>query len=216
MGQLVGGMVEANERTVSRLTGTVQEVTRVSGDLLAKINEQALSMFTGLNAKIEDTNLQISEYLARAVREYAQVSTRIEQAVTSSHAQTAEKLAAVVADVSLEGGRIIENAGSRVSGLYNDLLARIDKSIDGMGENLAASMRAAMGESVEIGEKLAVRTTEMKDLYDDYFARISEQSAKTLDDLDFSIQKVLAAFSAKRRRSLKRLRIIPPGPGIFR
>jgi len=194
IGNLFDRMLESNALMIDKLTDTVAEVSLNGGKVMEQIQAQASEMYSDLSGKLNKSNTQISGYLARAVTQYAEVSTRME-----------DKLAAVVADVSLEGSNIVEKAGRQASDLYSDLLNRMDKSIDSMGDNIAASMRAAMGESVEIVEKLAARTAEMKDLYDSYFTRIGEQSAKTLDDLDFSIQKVLASFSTETAEIISKI-----------
>lgn len=227
-------MIESNAKIVNKLTSAVTEVSQGNGILLDKINKQASQLYTELAGKMDHSNNQISGYLVQAIKEYTRVSAKVEETreqygkemnirvekliseidkrlshytekVFLSNTQTSDKLTMVVKDVSMEGNKILEKASSHATNLYSDLLNRLDKSIDAMGDNLAASMRAAMGESVEIVEKLAVRTSEMKDLYDSYFTRIGEQSTKTLDDLDFSMQKVLASFSNETTQIIGKL-----------
>ncbi|RJE49106.1 MULTISPECIES: hypothetical protein [unclassified Dehalobacter] len=220
--------------TAQKLTAVAEGFSLSSSNLLEQINERASRLFSDVATKLESSSLQISGDIVRAVEGYTEVSTKMEESrekygyelderlsrlmattderlsdysnrIMASNLQTTEKLADMATEVSLEGKNMLEKAGRQASDLYGDLLSRMDKSIDSMGENLAVSMRAAMGESMEIVEKLAVRTAEMKDLYDDYFTRIAEQSSKTLDELDFSIQKTMASFSSETAEIISKI-----------
>lgn len=221
-------------QTEDKLAAFTADMELSGRRLLGQVDEQVIRMFSDITGKLDASTTKIADDLTRAVTGYTEVSNKIEasraqyaldmdtrlmellqntnesltnhsEKILESNARTAETLSTSAAQITMEGSRVLERADRQVSDLYSDLLKRMDQSIAAMGDTLAANMRAAMGDSIEIVEKLAIKTTEMKEMYDDYFTRVADQSAKTFDDLDFSIQKTLTSFSAETTQIISKI-----------
>lgn len=176
---------------------------------LSRLINETNTLLTEAGSRMEESRaqhaLEMDAKIAGLLQNTQDSLTDRSEKIMASNVRTAETLAASATHISLEGGRILEKADQKASELYTDLLKRMDQSIAAMGETLAANMRAAMGDSIEIVEKLSIKTAEMKEMYDQYFSRIEEQSAKTFDDLDFSIQKTLTSFSAETTQIISKI-----------
>ncbi|GEM_PF-1715590 len=223
----LAGQVETMQQRIGALTGNLEQnseivISRVAAELDRILHEYA-QLSTNLEAarKAQSTELEnkvagIISVLDQTLAEHGErlkanslvaaeeFHSSLEE-VLSSNAQTAAQLAEASAEVSLVGGRILEQTNHRAAQLYSDLAGRMDKSIDALGENLAAGMRTAMANSIEIVEKLTTETEAMKEMYDSYFTRIGEQSTKTLDEMDFNMEKIFANFSAQTELIIGRL-----------
>ena len=120
-----------------------------------------------------------------------------------------QKMDSAIGQVSAELIRAIDNYSEFSSGQekirekqiealeirIGELTERMDHSIHTLGENINKSMKMAMADSVEIIERLAQKTEVLKELYDSYFERVEKQSANTLEEMDFNVQKILAAYA---------------------
>jgi hypothetical protein len=223
----LAGQVETMQQRIGTLTGTLEQntdtvISRVAGELDRVLKEYA-QLSTKLEAarKVQSAELEsrVAVLVSRLDQTLAEHGERLKadslvaaeefhnslEEVLSSNAQTAAQLAEASAEVSLVGGRILEQTNQRATQLYSDLAGRMDKSIDALGENLAAGMQTAMANSIEIVEKLTIETEAMKDMYDSYFTRIGEQSTKTLDEMDFNMEKIFTNFSAQTEQIIGRL-----------
>ncbi|HZK53963.1 MAG TPA: hypothetical protein VFC84_07210, partial [Desulfosporosinus sp.] len=212
--------VEGLQQGISVMTQTMQKtldasIAQVSSDLT-----KAVTDYAGLSALIEVArNTQTDQLvgkLDKRLMEYSEMVTlsgketdeRFQvtlNAILDSQAKTVERLAATATEVSLEGGKILEKTSLQANELYSGLAGRMDQSIDALGGNLAAGMKAAMGDSAEIVERLALKTEDIKELYDSYFTRGEIQSTKMLDEMDFNIQKMFGTFSEETVMILGRL-----------
>jgi hypothetical protein len=212
IGTLTGNLEQNSETVISRLAGELDrilhEYAQLSTNLEAARKAQSTELenrVAGIIGVLDQTLAEHGERLkADSLVAAEEFHSSLEE-VLSSNAQTAAQLAEASAEVSLVGGRILEQTNHRAAQLYSDLAGRMDKSIDALGENLAAGMQTAMANSIEIVEKLTTETEAMKEMYDSYFTRIGEQSTKTLDEMDFNMEKIFANFSAQTELIIGRL-----------
>ncbi len=212
--------VEGLQQGIGVMTETIQKTLETSIAQVSSELTKAVTDYAGLSALIEVArNTQTDQLvgkLDKRLMEYSDLVTlsgretdeRFQvtlKTILDSQAKTVERLAATATEVSLEGGKILEKTSLQANELYSGLAGRMDQSIDALGENLAAGMKAAMGDSAEIVERLALKTEDIKELYDSYFTRVEGQSTKILDEMDFNIQKMFGTYSEETVLILGRL-----------
>ena len=212
--------VEGLQQGIGIMTETIQKTLEASIAQVSSELTKAVTDYAGLSALIEVArNTQTDQLvveLDKRLMAYSDVVTssvketdeRLQvtlKTLLEAQEKTVERLAATATEVSLEGGKILEKTSLQVNELYGGLAGRMDQSIDSLGENLAAVMKAAMGDSADIVERLALKTEDIKELYDSYFTRVEGQSTKILDEMDFNIQKMFGSFSEETVLILGRL-----------
>lgn len=207
--QGIGVMTQTMQKTLEASIAQVSsELTKVVTDYagLSALIEVARNTQTDqLVGKLDKRLMEYSDMVTLSGRETDERFQVTLKMILDSQAKTVERLAVTATEVSLEGGKILEKTSLHANELYSGLAGRMDQSIDALGENLAAGMKAAMGDSAKIVERLALKTENIKELYDSYFTRGEIQSTKILDEMDFNIQKMFGTFSEETVMILGRL-----------
>jgi len=208
--------MEGLQQGITAMTHTVQtmltsSIAQVSGEL-----SQSVTAYAALNVETQASRTKHSEELDLRLTDYSDkvmLSSRETdewfqdtlKKILHSQALIVERLATTATEVSLEGGKIMEKTSRQANELYSGLAGRMDQSIDALGENLAAGMTAAMGNSTDIVQRLALKTEDLKELYDSYFIRVEDHSSKILDEMDFNVQKIFATFTNETAQIIGRL-----------
>jgi len=190
------------------LTSAVIHYTEMSERIEASREKYSGDMDTRIDQLVGKLDHRLMDYSDRVMLSGRETDERFQgtlKTILNSQALTMERLAATSTEVSLEGGKILEKTSLQANELYSGLAGRLDQSINALGENLATAMKATMGDSAEIVERLALKTEGMKELYDSYFSRVEDQSSKILDEMDFNVQKIFAAFTDETAQIIGRL-----------
>ena len=209
MTQTVQTMLESSITHVSEeLTLAVTTYASLSVETEASREKYSVDMDTRMNQLVGKLDNQLMDYSDRIMLSGMETDQRFQDTlkkILNAQARTMDRLATTASEMSLEGGKIMDKTSLQANELYSSLAGRMDQSIDALGENLAAGLKAAMGDSAEIVERLALKTEGMKELYESYFTRVEDQSSKILDEMDFNVQKIFAGFTDETAQIMGRL-----------
>jgi len=209
MTQTVQTMLESSITHVSEeLTQAVTTYASLSVETEASREKYSVDMDTRMNQLVGKLDNQLMDYSDRIMLSGMETDQRFQDTlkkILNAQARTMDRLATTASEMSLEGGKIMDKTSLQANELYSSLAGRMDQSIDALGENLAAGLKAAMGDSAEIVERLALKTEGMKELYESYFTRVEDQSSKILDEMDFNVQKIFAGFTDETAQIMGRL-----------
>lgn len=108
---------------------------------------------------------------------------------------TAEKLAATMDSLANAGSEQYEKAAQAAAQLLNDVVAEMNNAMDGVGHEIAESINAASAGSVEIVQRLAEKTEQLKAEYDTFYNRCQDANIANVDSMEAAVQSVLGTFT---------------------
>ena len=181
--------LEADRQVMADTSLQIQEAARTQREaaehmktlsLYLENTEKLVGTLTGWDGLIERSADQISEALRTAV---------------VSNEETAKRLAATMESLANAGSEQYEKAAEAAAKLLNDVVYEMNRAMDGVGHEIAESIGRASADSVEIIDRLAEKTTILKEEYDKYFERVEKLNQSSLDEMDFHMQNVISHFS---------------------
>lgn len=108
---------------------------------------------------------------------------------------TSQRLSSTVELLSQAGTEQYEKAAHAAAQLLENVVIEMNKAMDGVGHEIADSIREASIGSADIVNRLAEKTNQLKNEYDAYFGRVETQSLTNLTEVEYRVQSVFARFS---------------------
>ena len=165
----------------------------------------ALERASEQEKRIEDYLLKSSEKIMGSLQKTADQNA----ALTAS-------LGATIDSLSNAGSEQYEKAAQAAAGMLQDVVAEMNRAMDGVGRQIAGSIGATLTDSAEMVDKLAEQMSTLKQEYDAYFGKLDEQNKTAYDELDFHMQNVIARFSQETETVIGRLQeSISGAMGLF-
>ena len=181
--------LESDRQTMA---DTAQQVRQA-----AETQKEAAEHMRTLSLHLENTEKLVgtlTEWDGLIERSADQISEALKTAVVSNE-ETAKRLAATMESLANAGTEQYEKAAEAAAKLLNDVVNEMNKAMDGVGHEIAESINRASADSVEIIDRLAEKTTLLKEEYDKYFERVEKMNQSNLDEMDFHMQNVISHFS---------------------
>jgi len=194
--------VASNEETTRNLAGAMESMAKAGTEQNEKTAESAArflnDIIVEMNKVLDGVGHEIMGSISLASQEIGKNANAISDSLRSgveSNAETAKGLASTMDSLANAGTEQYEKAAEAAAQFLNDIIVEMNKAMDGVGREIAESITKASSESVEIIDRLAEKTGQLKEEYDTYFSRVENQSRNSMDDMDFHMQTVIGRFS---------------------
>lgn len=191
--------LEADRRALSSAMERVEEVTVIQKS--ASENISVLSKHLEATGQLVET-LNSWDML---IKESANVVSESMKGAIESNVETAKALSDTMESLANAGSEQYEKAAEAAAKLLNDIVVEMNRAMDGVGHEIAESITKASADSVDIIDRLAEKTGQLKEEYDTYFQRVENQSKTGMDDMDYHMQSVIGRFSEEAIGIMDRL-----------
>jgi len=213
-------IVELNGETLGNaVTGaseTIKNACELSGKIVAEnaaANEGRFAEYLeAALARASEQEDRIKDYLAKSTESVMESLGK----TAAQNSALAANLGATIDSLSNAGSEQYEKAAQAAANMLQDVVAEMNRAMDGVGKQIADSIGATLIESAEMVDKLAVQMSTLKQEYDSYFNKLDEQNKNAYDELDFHMQNVIARFSQETETVIGKLQeSISSAMGLF-
>lgn len=191
--------LQADRGALAQACERIKEAAEIQKS--ASENISVLSSHLEATEKLVDTLMSWDELIEKSS---LVIADSLRSAV-ESNVETAKGLANTMASLANAGTEQYEKAAEAGAKFLNDIIIEMNKSMDGVGHEIAESITKASSESVGIIDRLAEKTDQLKEEYDTYFSRVENQSRSSMEDMDFHVQAVIGKFSEEAMTVMNKL-----------
>jgi hypothetical protein len=172
------------ERVFTRLTELLTKTNDSNAETYGRISHSVETLASTVGQTVGDVFTRYSGHLIDMLDETA-----------ATNKETSQKLASTMTSLAEAGTEQYEKAAQAAAQLLDNVVIEMNKAMDGVGHEIADSIREASIGSAEIVSRLAEKTAQLKQEYDVYFSRIETQSLSNLSEIEFRVQNIFARFS---------------------
>lgn len=185
---MLSGTKETFDNSFAIYTDKITETLSIYSDCNAKsaesINMSMNNLVTSIPSNIESVFTRYSENLSKTLSDSIEANN-----VTSL------KLSNTIDELAKAGTEQYEQAAKAAAKLLNDVVLEMNKAMDGVGHEIAESITKASLGSVEVVNRLAMKTEELKEEYDTYFKKFENHNNSYLEELEYRMQNILLRFT---------------------